>query len=185
MDDFDLLSDVLHKTGDIVAAVRDDQLELPTPCPEYDVAMLRNHIVAWAQVFEAGANERTYDGDPTTFHSPDPAADFQITATGIIDGWREHGLDREVAVSGGSKQPGLMVLNMTLMEYLTHGWDLATATSQPIPFTQDEAAEVLERAQNTLPPQFQGDGMPFGAVVPVPDDAPAIDRLMGFMGRHP
>jgi uncharacterized protein (TIGR03086 family) len=185
MNDFDLLSDVLHKTSDIVAAVRDDQLELPTSCPEYDVAMLRNHIVAWAQVFEAGANGRTYEGDPTTFHSPDPAADFRITATGIIDGWRENGLDRDVAVSGGSKQPGQMVLNMTLMEYVTHGWDLATATSQPIPFTEDEAAEVLERAKNTLPPQFQGDGMPFGAVVPVPDDAPAIDRLMGFMGRHP
>ena len=73
---------------------------------------------------------------------------------------------------------------MTLMEYLTHGWDLATATAQPIPFTDDEAEEVLERARATLPPQFQGDGMPFGAPVPVPDDAPALQRLMGFMGRR-
>src|ERR1700712_4246 len=122
MDDFDLLNSVLHKTGDVVAAVRDDQLELPTPCPEFDVAMLRNHIVAWAQVFEAGANERTFEGAPAEYHSADPAADFRITAAGIIDGWRRYGLGREVAVSGGSKQPGPMVFNMTLMEYLTHGW---------------------------------------------------------------
>jgi uncharacterized protein (TIGR03086 family) len=85
----------------------------------------------------------------------------------------------------GDAQPAELVLNMTLMEYVTHGWDLATATGQPVPYTEDEAAEVLARAERTLPPQYRGADMPFGDIVPVPGDAPAVDRLMGFMGRSP
>src|SRR5664279_3327610 len=131
MDDIDLLSGVLDKTGDLIAGVKPDQLGLSTPCPEYDVATLRDHIVGWLQVFEAGANERTPEGDPLQFHcGDDPGGEFRRAAAGVVDGWTRHGLDREVAISSGGKMPGQMVFNMTLMEYLTHGWDLATATSQ-------------------------------------------------------
>jgi uncharacterized protein (TIGR03086 family) len=78
-----------------------------------------------------------------------------------------------------------MVVNMTVMEYLTHGWDLAIATGQPVPYADEEAAAALERAQGTLPPQYRGAGQPFGDIVEVPDDAPAIDRFVGFLGRNP
>ena len=81
--------------------------------------------------------------------------------------------------------PGEMVFNMTVMEYLTHGWDLAVATAQPIPYTDAEAEEALSRAQATLPPEYQGEGMAFGAPVDVADDAPAIDRFVAFLGRPP
>jgi uncharacterized protein (TIGR03086 family) len=186
MDDIDLLRGVLDKTGDVVAGVTPDQLDQPTPCPEYDVAQLRDHIVGWLQGFAAGAQGGTYDGDPLSYHcGDDPEAEFRTAAAGVVDGWSQHGLDRQVSLTAGGQMPGQMVFNMTLMEYLTHGWDLATATHQPVPYSEAEAADVLERARNTLPAEFQGDGMPFGAIVPVPDDAPAVDRLMGFMGRQP
>ena len=85
----------------------------------------------------------------------------------------------------GGELPGQMVLNMTVMEYLTHGWDLATATRQEIPYTDEEAAQALERAQGTLPPEYRGAGKPFGDIVEVPESAPAIDRFIGFLGRDP
>ena len=78
-----------------------------------------------------------------------------------------------------------MVFTMTLMEYLTHGWDLAVATGQRVPFTETEAETTLRRADGMLPSEYRGAGMPFGDVVPVPDDAPAVDRLVGYMGRDP
>jgi uncharacterized protein (TIGR03086 family) len=102
----------------------------------------------------------------------------------VVAGWRANGLDRVVPVANG-ESPGPMVMNMTLMEYLTHGWDLAAATSQPIPYTDAEGEEVLRRAEQTLPPQYRGGDMPFGAEVPVPETAPAVDRLIAFMGRDP
>lgn len=186
MDDIELLSGVLTKTGDLIEGVQPDQRSLPTPCPEYDVDGLLDHIVGWVQVFEAGSEGRTYDGDPSAFHvDDDPAGQFRSSASNLVTSWRERGLDREVAISSGAKMPGQMVFNMTVMEYLAHGWDLATATGQVVPYTDAEAAEALVRARATLPPEYQGEGQAFGAVVEVDDDAPAVDRFIGFLGRDP
>jgi len=183
--EIDLLDGVLAKTTAVLAGVTPEQRALPTPCPEFDVQALLNHIVGWARVFDAGTNDREMPGDPESYEvGDDAAAEFEPVARSIVAGWAEHGIDREVRTSGGAS-PGEMVFNMTVMEYLTHGWDLATATGQPIPYTEAEGAAVLERARATLPPEYQGDGMPFAAIVPVPADASSVDRLIGFMGRQP
>jgi hypothetical protein len=68
---------------------------------------------------------------------------------------------------------------------MTHGTDLAMATGQTIPYSEAEAAETLARAEKTLPPQYRGDHMPFGHIVPIANDAPAVDRLHAFLGRRP
>jgi uncharacterized protein (TIGR03086 family) len=186
MDEIELLSSVMDKTGDVIAAVTDDQRSRPTPCPEYDVQTLVNHIVGWVRVFDAGAHGRSVEGDPAKYQvGSDPAGEFRAAADSIVDSWRTEGLDRQVLMSSGDKIDGVMSFNMTLMEYLVHGWDLAVATGQPIPYTDDEAEAVLERAQTTLPPEYRGEGMPFGDIVPVADHAPAVDRLIGFLGREP
>ena len=183
MDDLEILASILGKTGDIVAGTQRDQWEQATCCPEFDVEALLAHIVGWAQVFAAAATGDTYDGDPTSYPLGDGAAsDFRAAATDIVDGWRAHGTDRKVTLMSG-EMPGQMVLNMTFMEYLTHGWDLATATGQPVQFTDAEAEETLRRAQQTLQPQYRGQGI--GEEVEVPPDAPVLDRLVGFMGRRP
>ncbi len=185
MDELKLLQGVLTKTGDLVAGVRDDQWDLPTPCPEYDVRTLTNHLVGWIQVFDASANDRRFEGDPSAWEvGSDPGGEFRTVADRVVAGWREHGLDRTVRMMGG-EQPAEMVFNMTLMEYLTHGWDLAVATGQDVPFSDEEALDTLARAERTLPPQYRGEGMPFGEIVNVPDDAPATHRMVAFLGRHP
>ncbi|MGP4043255.1 TIGR03086 family metal-binding protein [Streptomyces sp. 2A115] len=186
MERVELLTGVLAKTGDLIEGVEAGQLGLPTPCEEYDVETLVNHLVGWLLLFEARCNGRPYDADPASHRSgPDPAAEFRAAAAGLVAGWAKYGFEREVAVTGGSKLPGEMVFNMTVMEFLTHGWDLAKATGQPIPFTEEEAAETLARAEVTLPPQYRGEGMSFGHIVPVDENAPAVDRLVAFLGRHP
>jgi uncharacterized protein (TIGR03086 family) len=186
MDEIELLSGVLTKTSGVVAGVDQDRWAAATPCDDYTVHQLMNHIVGWAQVFEAGCNGRSFEGDPSAYVcGPDAADVFARTASGIVTGWTELGFDRQVAISSGTMMPAAMVFNMTTMEYMAHGWDLASATGQPIPFSEAEAAEVLARARKTLPPEYQGEGMAFGAVVPVPDDAPAIDQFVGFLGRDP
>ena len=185
MDDIDLLDGIMTKTGDLIAGVAPDRLDRPTPCPDYDVAAMVDHLVGWVRSFEAAANGRTYEGDPTAVRAgDDPAGEFRTAADSLVAGWRDNGLDRTVSIGGG-ESPGEMAFNMTLMEYLTHGWDLAVGSGQPVPFTDEEAEQVLARAERTLPPQYRGEGMSFGEIVPVAADAPAIDRLVGFMGREP
>lgn len=187
MDEISLLSSVMDKSGDVIAGVGDDQRDRPTPCPDYDVAALVDHMVAWVRAFAAGARGQTLEGDPSQYRAgDDPAGEFRAAADGLVASWRDEGLDRKVRMAGGGGEiDGRMAFDMTLMEYTTHGWDLAVATDQPVPYTEAEAAAVLERAEATLPPQFRGDGMSFGHIVPVPDHAPAVDRLVAFLGRDP
>ena len=183
--DIDLLEGVLDKTAGLLDGVTPDQYSDPTPCPDYDVRTLVNHITGWAQNFASGANGEAPSGDPTTYVAgDDPAGEFREAAGRVVAGWRTHGLDRNVSIMGGDL-PGQMVLNMTIMEYLTHGWDLATATKQPVPYTDAEAEQTLALAEGTLPPQYRGVDQPFGDIVEVPDTAPAVDRFVGFMGRDP
>ncbi|MFI5036102.1 MAG: TIGR03086 family metal-binding protein [Acidimicrobiales bacterium] len=185
MDEVALLQSVLDKTGDLIAGVREDQWGRSTPCPAYDVRQLTDHLVGWIQVFDAGCHARPFEGDPTTYRSgPDPAGEFRAAAASLVAGWREYGLDRELRVLGGER-PAEMVFNMTVMEYLTHGWDLAVATGQPVPFSDEESLDVLARAQRTLLAQYRGEGMPFAHAVEIAPGAPATDRLAAFMGRDP
>ncbi|WP_405544483.1 TIGR03086 family metal-binding protein [Streptomyces phaeochromogenes] len=186
MDEIELLSGVLSKTGDLIEGVEPGRLGAPTPCEEYDVETLVNHLVGWLLLFEARCHGRAYDADPARYRSgADPAGEFRAAAAGLVAGWQKYGFDREVGVTGDAQLPAAMVLNMTLMEFTVHGWDLAVATGQPVPFTEEEAAEILTRAEATLPPQYRGEGMSFGDIVPVAEDAPAADRLAGFLGRDP
>jgi uncharacterized protein (TIGR03086 family) len=185
MDDIDLLEGVLDKTAGLLDGVTPDQLGDSTPCPDYDVQALVNHVTGWVQNFATAANGEPPTGDPTTYVAgDDPAAEFRAAAARVVEGWRTHGIDREVSMMGGGL-PGQMVLNMTIMEYLTHGWDLAVATKQAVPFTEAEAAQALALAEGTLPAQYRGVDQPFGDVVEVPSTAPAVDRFIGFMGRDP
>jgi uncharacterized protein (TIGR03086 family) len=181
MDDIDLLSAVMAKAADLVDTVSPDQLDRPTPCSDWDVRGLLEHMVGWIRVFDVAANGDAYDGDPADYRlTDDYAARFRRSAESLVGGWREHGLDRTVRLTSG-EMPAPTVFNMTLMEYVTHGWDLATAIGVPAPFTEDEAEATLERARQTLQPQYRGDAI--GAEVAAPDDAAATTRLAAFMGR--
>ena len=185
MDEPTLLAGVLTKTGDLIAGVRDDQWDLPTPCPEYDVRALVDHMVGWVQVFDAGCHGRDVDGDPNAYRSDaDPAVAFRSAAGSLAEGWRDLGVDRPVRIMTG-ELPGQTAFDITVMEYLTHGWDLAVATGQTVPYDEDEATDTLARAERTLPPEYRGEGKGFAAAVAVDPGAPAVSRLAAFLGREP
>jgi uncharacterized protein (TIGR03086 family) len=184
MSDPDLLESVLANDAALVDGVRDEQWGRPTACPEYDVRTLVNHIVGWLQSFAAGVNDRAHEGDPAAFTTDAPAKELEAAAADLVTGWRNVPADRPVRIST-SEVPQEMAYAMTLMEYVTHGVDLALATGQPVPFGDDVLETTLAAARTTLPPEYRGAGKAFGDEVPVPDDAPALDRLLGFMGRDP
>ena len=58
VDEVTLLRGVLDKTGDLLAGVRDDQWHLATPCPEFDVRALSDHLVGWISYFDARCHDR-------------------------------------------------------------------------------------------------------------------------------
>ncbi len=50
----DLLEAVLADLAPVVGAITDDQLHNPTPCSDYDVGQLRDHVLGWLTNFAAG-----------------------------------------------------------------------------------------------------------------------------------
>lgn len=182
----ELVAGALGRVTGLVGGVGDDQWDGPTPCAGFTVRQLVAHMLGWLHVFAAAANGVAPDTDPAGYVlGRDPAGSFSATAASLVEGWRRLGVDRPVRMTGEAELPGPMVLGMTLIEYVTHGWDLATATGQPVPFRDDEVDAALAAARASLQPQYRGAGMPFGEEVPVPDDASPIERLAGFMGRRP
>ncbi len=182
MSDVDMLDAVLAKDAALLAGVPAAALGSATPCPGWDVQVLVDHMIGWLQVFAASANGQEVEGDPSTFVSTAPVAEFEAAARDLVSGWRRGGVERAVPMIG-AKLPVQMVLDMSLMEYVIHGCDLATATGQAVPFSDDEMLVTLDRARSTLPDDYRGEGKPFGVAIEVGPDAPVLDRLRGFMGR--
>jgi uncharacterized protein (TIGR03086 family) len=65
---------------------------------------------------------------------------------------------------------------------VVHGWDLATALGLPFDARPEDVAACAAWVEAFQPPR---DGGLFGPIVPVPDDAPPLDRLLGLAGRNP
>jgi uncharacterized protein (TIGR03086 family) len=185
MADIAELDDVLHTTGAIVAGVKPDQYGLPTPCPDYDVGTLLNHIVGWVGVFADGASQTNPKNDPATYEvGPDPAAEFDASAQRLVAAFRDGAADRDIDLGNGPS-PGSMIFGVILMEYIGHGWDLAQATGQPAQFSQESIAAAKAAAMSSLKPEYRGPDKSFGDIVEVPDDAPPLDELIGLLGRDP
>lgn len=175
----------------LVDAVQPDQWTAPTPCTDWDVRQLLNHLANGNVVF-AGVADHTRPSGPV---SPaeravdrlgdDPAAGFRATGARMHEAFLTPGfLDGRVDTPMLGEQPGTTVVHMRINELLIHGWDLARAIGRPPDLPEDLAEGALILWQTRLADRPR-EGMPFGVPQPVADDAPAIDRLAAFLGRKP
>jgi uncharacterized protein (TIGR03086 family) len=176
----------LDATGRIVRGIDATDMDKPTPCEDYDVRGLLNHVVSgnlWVEPLVAGktiaeVGDR-YDGDLV---GADPTAAYNASAVAAGDAFAQQGaMEAPVAVSYGPV-PGEVYAGHRFIDVLIHGWDLAIATGQ------DDALdpELVETCWAIVRPQLdvlQGSGA-FGATVDVPDDADSQTRLLAVLGRR-
>ncbi|MGH7748670.1 MAG: TIGR03086 family metal-binding protein, partial [Candidatus Dormibacteria bacterium] len=177
--------------GTLVAAVRADQLALPTPCRAWDLRALLAHLVHDLRQFTVQAT-----GGRPDWSLPAPAlgdvwdAAYREGARTLLDAWGTAGdLERMVQIPGMGQVPIRFFVGQQITEFAVHGWDLATTTGRPPSELDPEIAQLaLYWASRALRPEFRGDeesGSAFGPEVPIPADAPIQDRLAGFFGRNP
>ncbi|MCQ4208826.1 TIGR03086 family metal-binding protein [Streptomyces longispororuber] len=170
--------------------VREEQLDLPTPCPAYAVRHLLGHVAGLAVALRATGRKEAGDATGTDPGStlPDLGPDWRAALPRALDdlaeAWQDPAAWQGMTRAGGLDLPGAVAGLVTADELVVHGWDVARATGQP--YVPDEAA--LRAAQQLLTPAGDGDdgrdGL-FGPVVPVPDEAPLLDRVIGLSGRDP
>lgn len=178
-----------QRTAALVTSVTDEQLGMATPCPQMCVADLIDHIGGLSIAFAAAARK---DADRLT--PPPPSAsetDLELGWRDRIAGdlialaqaWRDPQAWEGMTAAGGVDLPGEVAGLVALDEVVVHGWDLAVATSQPYePDPRDIEANTEFVASFEAPAD---DGGLFGPAVPVADDAPPLDRLLGLTGRDP
>jgi uncharacterized protein (TIGR03086 family) len=186
------LDTALALAADTVAAVRADQLELPTPCTDFTVRQLAAHLVDVAlRIGDLGRGVPVFNGfEPVRGPSIDQvtgddwSAALKSAAVDAAAGWDDDAtLDRVIELPWATL-PGRDQLAGYLNELSVHTWDLATATGQSPMFDDSVLAAGLTAMQGMLPPTGR-DFAPFDDAVEVADDAPLIDRLVAYNGRRP
>lgn len=180
----DLLDAAAQQTVPVVRGVRDDRLGGPTPCADYTVRDLLNHLIHVVVSFQELAARREVDFGTTPDRlgeGGDWRARFASEADALTAAWAAPGADEGTA--GQLELPARTVASMALTDLTIHGWDLARATGQP--YTPDPAAveELFVFAEQMSP--MARETKQFGEPVPVPDDAPPFDRLLAATGRDP
>lgn len=114
----------------------------------------------------------------------DPTGAYRHSAEEAKQAWTDPALlDRMFDLPFGHL-PGRVALGMRLIETVTHGWDLGKATGQTTQFNPAALQMASDLARSSLPEDRPPD-MPFAAPVPVPDDAPDLDRFVAYLGRTP
>ncbi|WP_327705948.1 TIGR03086 family metal-binding protein [Streptomyces decoyicus] len=174
--------------GTRVHAVRDDQWDDPTPCTQWSVRDLVNHLTAeqlWvprlvrdgATIADVGAE---YDGDVL---GEDPAAAWDRAAVAAVAAFSERGaLNRTVQLSYGSG-PAAAYCTQMMADAVVHAWDLSRAIGAdeqlPGPLARAALREVEPYASG-----LNTSGL-FAAAVEPPTGADDLTRLLCLLGRRP
>lgn len=187
MPDFDL-TPAADGLAALVATVPDDALAGPTPCPAMTVADLLDHIAGLSVAFTAAATKEELPGGPASPSAsadalvPDWRTEIPARLAALAQAWRAPDAWEGMTMAGPIEMPAPAAALVALDEVMVHGWDVARATGQ----AYDPDPALLEAVHGFVA-QF-GDERPpglFGPIVPVPDDAPLLDRVIGLTGRDP
>jgi uncharacterized protein (TIGR03086 family) len=168
----------------LITGVRPDQWTAPTPCTEWNVRNLVNHVVRGNRQFATALRgEPPPPAEPLDVLGDDPLAAYRAASAEMLEALRQpEAMQGTVTVPFGTVPAGLAV-HLRNTELLVHGWDLARATGQPTPFPDQLAEQELQFSRGALS-QIPPGRTPFGPSQPVADDARAIDRLAALLGRH-
>jgi uncharacterized protein (TIGR03086 family) len=190
MDLFPAFEHAVASTAEIVKAVPSNQLGAATPCTEWDVRALLNHVVGtlWLSEGLLGDQAPRYPMAPGGLPSADLAGEdpggayAEAAAAALAAAARGDTLTR-VHVTPLGEMPGPVLAGFTTLDILVHGWDLAVATGQPADLDGRLAAYALGFAERALATEQSRAGR-IGPVVPVAADAPVTQRLVAFLGRR-
>jgi uncharacterized protein (TIGR03086 family) len=181
------LTEAADQAARVVAGTTPEQFGDKTPCAQWDVKELLNHLILWTSYsFEHRARseqvgpeltERDFTADA------DYAAAYRAQLDRALAAWAPAEVWDSEIDTGGGKTPAPQIAEMVLMEMVLHAWDLATATGQPYTISDEVAGTVAKAVGATAEMYRQYDG--FAAEVEAGPDATALDKALAESGRKP
>ncbi|HXY63396.1 MAG TPA: TIGR03086 family metal-binding protein [Mycobacterium sp.] len=167
-----VLQHVLHP-------IAHDELSRPTPCTEYDVAQLTDHLLNSIRLIGGLVDADLPERDT------DDSVERQVVgaARPALDAWHRRGLDGTVTFAS-DELPATFGASVLTLEFLVHGWDYAQATGHPLNIAESLADYTLGLAKKVITPDARATAG-FADPVAVADDSGALDQLIAFTGRDP
>jgi uncharacterized protein (TIGR03086 family) len=174
----------------LVADIGDHQLGAPTPCRGAAVADLLDHVDGFCVAFTAAAAKNLDAG------SQAPSADgtrlgtdwrtrIPVRLARLAEAWQDEEPWTGMTRAGGVDLPGEVAGQVAVNELIVHGWDIAAATGHGYACAPGLIQAACEFVQPVVAQNPDGSPGLFGPPVPVPDDAPPLDRLIAMTGRDP
>jgi uncharacterized protein (TIGR03086 family) len=178
MDPLTQLEQLGPHLGGVVAGIQPDDLDRSTPCDDFTVRGVLEHMVTGATAFAAA-----YRGEPApTPDLADPLAGFGPALGDLVAAISAPGaLDQTVAAPFG-EVPGETFARFVVLDGLVHGWDMAQATGQAYDPPAELVAAADAFAHGALDPLR--DGQTFADAVEPPAGASPMDRLAAYTGRR-
>ena len=180
------LTPAADRLADVVRNVTDGDLKAPTPCPDYTVGDLLDHVNGLAVAFTLAARKTplqgTASGDaarlPLDFRESIPRRLGELARA-----WQVPAAWEGMTAAGGVDLPGEVAAAVALDEVVLHGWDLARATGQPFE-VEEGLLEVVHGFVSSIGPDDRDSSL-FGPAVEVDSNSPLLDRVLGLSGRDP
>lgn len=169
---FTVLEHVLH------GIAKDDESK-QTPCREFNVAQLTDHLMNSISVIGGAAGAQVPVRDP----ADSVERQVVIAARPALDAWRKRGLDGTVPFRSG-EAPAKLMAGILSLEFLVHAWDYAKATGLEVTAPDALSDYVLGLAKTIITPDGRSNAG-FDDPLDVPADAGAMDRLVAYTGRRP
>ena len=179
----------------IMSGIRQEQGANPTPCTEWDVRQVMNHVIGGAEVLAGSLEGDMPEGvggvSPNSSYSGEKdvsklAQAYANESTRILGAVQRPGAMEAATPGGMMTVPQFLVAMAT--DHIIHGWDLARATGQDDALDADvvEAAYAMMTSPEGSMFVDMGRQMGFvGPTVTVSDDARLQDKLVAHMGRQP
>jgi uncharacterized protein (TIGR03086 family) len=167
--------------SEVIAHVRPAQLGRATPCSEWDLRALINHVVGGNLRFTAMVTGEPGPGADDDVLGSDPLESFRDSLHQLCSVFGRPGFLEQAYPTPFGEGPGTVLVEMRVVELTIHSWDLAAASGQP----RDLDPELVGFADSILRsrPIPRGETGPFRPEKPAPVGAPGADRLAAFAGR--
>jgi uncharacterized protein (TIGR03086 family) len=166
----------------VISAVGVERLGDPTPCREWSVRQVIDHVVAGNAMalgmLTAGRRPRRGREHP----GDDPPGAFRESAHRLRGALSQPGVVERIHAGSSGAGPGLWILNLRVIELTVHSWDVAKATGQRTDIDPVLADWALRTLRDGLPPDRRGG--PFGREQPAPAYLPIAERMAAFAGRR-
>ena len=163
----------------VLHGIADDEWSKQTPCREFDVAALTDHLMNSITTIGGVAGAQFPERD----RGDSVERQVVLAARPALDAWRHRGLDGTVPF-GSNEAPAKIMAGILSLEFLVHAWDYAKATGREVTAPDALSDYVMGLAKTIITPQGRSN-VGFDDPVDVAADAGVLDRLIAYTGRQP